>query len=144
MRKLFLISILLIAKIFASNIWFTNAQVAMNTAKKFKVPIIVFVYETGCPYCEKSISGFKYPPLRDVLSSHEILPVAVNGKDSKNLRLLGISTKVYPSYFLLSERGRLIANPLRGFVEAPELARYLKEITIEYKKVRVKRLNNAK
>lgn len=80
MKKLLFISALLVVNIFASDVWFQHAPVALKYAKKYEVPILVFVYKNGCSYCEKSISNFEYPPLKQVLTNHSILPIAVNEK----------------------------------------------------------------
>jgi len=134
MKNIFLVSVVFSIKLLAGNVWFTDVDKSIKIAKVHHVPILVFIYKDGCIYCEKSISGFKYPPLKDTLTNKTILPLAINASNFKTLRHLNLSTSMYPSYFILSENGLKITSPVRGYVEAKDLNDYILRVINKYRK----------
>ena len=135
MKNIFLLSIVFSIKLLASNVWFTDVNKSIEIAKNYHVPILVFIYKSGCVYCEKSINGFNYPPLRDTLTNKTILPLAINASNLIALRRLNLTTNMYPSYFILSENGLRITSPVKGYVEARDLNDYIHRVASKYGKI---------
>ena len=114
--------------------WISNMDVGTSIAKKYKLPMLVFVYSKTCKYCIQSIKNFKNPDLKSVLSSGEIVPIYLQ-KDSPQLSNYSLSARTYPTYFLLSSNGEMVAAPLNGYVKPGELAAYLRKFIKWSKKV---------
>ena len=114
--------------------WINNISTGIVIAKKYKLPVIVFVYSETCRYCIQSIKNFEKAELKDVLSSGKIVPISIK-KGSKQLLDYSLSVNTYPTYFLLSSNGEMVVAPLNGYVEPIELASYLKKFIEWNKKV---------
>ena len=135
MFKFFILCLVSIG-LYADAIWYSNVELGLKTARSYRVPIVVFVYKDGCKYCRKSIEGFRYPPLKETLTNHSIFPLAIKASDVQTLNRLELYTETYPSYFILSEYGKLVTQPVKGFVEPDELNDYLKRMIIQYKEIK--------
>lgn len=114
--------------------WVTHIDTGISIAKKYKLPVVVFVYSETCKYCQQSIKNFNQKELKSVLSSGDIVPIAIK-KGSRQLSEYSLSMSTYPTYFLLSSSGEMVAAPLNGYVRPGELASYLKKFIEWGKKV---------
>ena len=132
-KLLFIISIS--ALLNADIVWHKEIKDSVVQAKANGTPVLVFVYEKTCKYCLLSSKAFlNNKALKSAIDKKNIATVAVE-KSNPVLSLYGLATNVYPSYFILSGDGELIAKPLRGYVKPGPLSKYLKNVTKWYKSV---------
>ena len=128
-NKLIVVVILLVFNITLLNAsngipWVRSIDNGIIIATKHKLPILVFVYSETCKYCIQSVKDFQSTDLNKMLSSKKIVPIAIK-KGSKQLSKYNLFVRIFPTYFLLSSDGRMVAPPLRGYVNPNEFAAYL-------------------
>ena len=115
--------------------WFSNVDNAIIQAKKEKTPILVFVYSDTCHYCRDSIIILKSDEVSNLLAQQNMITVvAINQRDRKTLFKYHLVAKAFPSYFILSEDGTQIAEPINGFIDANYLRSMIISLTGWYKK----------
>ena len=111
-------------------------QTAGTTSKPGR-PILLFVTQPGCPYCDRARRQYLRHMAKDPQYVSRVLmrevSIAAHLKDFDGHRVSGqelatrYAIRLFPTIVLVDEAGRLIAPPLIGFTVPDFYAAYVEE-----------------
>ena len=108
-----------------------------GTASKSGRPILLFVTQPGCPYCDRARRQYLRHMAKDPQYVSRVLmrevSIAAHLKDFDGHRISGqelatrYAIRLFPTIVLVDEAGRLIAPPLIGFTVPDFYAAYVED-----------------
>jgi len=110
---------------------------AAGTASRSGRPLLLFVTQPGCPYCDRARRQYLRHMAKDPQYTGRVLmrevSIAAHLTDFDGHRISGqavatrYAIRLYPTVVLVDEAGRLIAPPLIGFTVPDFYAAYVEE-----------------
>ncbi len=108
----------------AKQIWFTNIEKGLRSARQKKRPIIIDFYASWCDFCRR-LRREVYPNPKVMAQTRNFVRVRINGENQPRI-MKRYQVDSFPTTIFLDKNGALL-DRMTGFVIATKMIQKLKE-----------------